>query len=169
MRVGLGYDIHRLVEGRKLILGGVEIPHTHGLDGHSDADALTHAVCDALLGAIGEGDLGEHFPSHDPRYKNMDSLRMLKHVVTLLNDRGHRLMNVDTTIMAEAPRLRTHLASMKKRLAEVLSLDPALVSVKVKSGDQIGVIGRKEGIGAQAVCLVDTAGSIPSSSSRNDG
>ena len=160
MRVGIGFDIHQLRAGRPLILGGVTIPHTHGLLGHSDADALTHAVCDALLGAMGEGDLGTYYPSSNPAYKNMNSLEMLKGVKEKLADRGFFLVNLDSTVLAEAPRLGPYLADIQKNLAITLSVDPARVNVKVKSGDQIGTIGRQEGIGAQAVCLIQSQGSL---------
>ncbi|MYA27887.1 MAG: 2-C-methyl-D-erythritol 2,4-cyclodiphosphate synthase [Nitrospira sp. SB0672_bin_25] len=154
MRVGIGYDIHQLKEGQPLILGGVQVPHTHGLDGHSDADALTHAVCDALLGAMGEGDLGSHYPSSDPRWKDMNSLEMLEGVCVKLAERGLRLVNLDTVIVAQAPRLGNYLAEMGKQLAGVLRVDPAVVNVKVKSHDHLGALGRQEGIAAQAVCLL---------------
>ena len=154
MRVGIGYDIHQLKEGRPLILGGVLIPHTHGLDGHSDADALTHAVCDALLGAMGEGDLGRYYPSSDPRLTNMNSLDMLEGVHAKLAERGFRLVNLDTVVVAQAPRLGTYLTEMSTQLARVLRVEPSLVNVKVKSHDRLGTIGRQEGIAAQAVCLI---------------
>ena len=154
MRVGIGYDIHQLKEGRPLILGGVRIPHTHGLDGHSDADALTHAVCDALLGAMGEGDLGRYYPSSDPRLTNMNSLDMLEGVHAKLAERGFRLVNLDTVVVAQAPRLGTYLTEMSTQLARVLRVEPSLVNVKVKSHDRLGTIGRQEGIAAQAVCLI---------------
>lgn len=154
MRVGIGYDIHRLKEGKPLILGGVQVPHTHGLDGHSDADALTHAVCDALLGAMGEGDLGQYYPSSDPQWANMNSLEMLAGVCAKLEERGLRLVNLDTVIVAQAPRLENYLAEMSKQLAGVLRIDPSIVNVKVKSHDHLGALGREEGIAAQAVCLL---------------
>lgn len=154
MRVGLGYDIHPLGSGRKLILGGVEIPHTQGLLGHSDADALVHAVCDALLGAMGEGDLGKHYPSSDPRYKNISSLLLLEEVSGLLSKKGYRLVNLDTVIIAQAPRLSPHLAAMQARLAEVLKVEREAVNVKVKSGEGLDAIGREEAIAAHAICLV---------------
>ena len=155
MRIGIGYDIHQLKEGRQLILGGIPVPHTHGLDGHSDADALTHAVCDALLGAMNEGDLGRYYPSSSPEFKDMNSLEMLKGVTGKLAQRGFRLVNLDTVIIAQAPRLGAYLTDMAKRLAEVLAVNPDLVSVKVKSSDHIGTVGRMEGIAAQAVCLIE--------------
>ncbi|MDA0739137.1 MAG: 2-C-methyl-D-erythritol 2,4-cyclodiphosphate synthase [Nitrospirae bacterium] len=154
MRVGIGYDIHQLCKDRPLILGGIDIPHTHGLDGHSDADALTHAVCDALLGAMNEGDLGRYYPSSDPQYKGMNSLEMLKGVSGKLAERGFRLVNLDTVIIAQGPRLGAFLTDMATCLAKVLGVDADLVSVKVKSGDHIGAIGRLEGIAAQAICLI---------------
>lgn len=154
MRVGIGYDIHQLKEGRPLILGGVRIPHSHGLDGHSDADVLTHAVCDALLGALGQGDLGRYYPSSDPRWRDMNSLDMLDDVYAKLAERGLRLVNLDTVVVAQAPRLGSYLSEMGNRLAGVLRVDPSLVNVKVKSHDQLGALGRQEGIAAQAVCLL---------------
>lgn len=156
MRVGLGYDIHPLGPNRKLILGGVEIPHTQGLVGHSDADALAHAVCDAMLGAMGEGDLGKHYPSSDPKYKNISSLLLLEEVNGLLGKKGYRLVNLDTVIIAQAPRLGPHLAAMQARLAEVLKIEPGQVNVKVKSGEGLDdPLGRKEAIATQAVCLIE--------------
>lgn len=155
MRVGLGYDIHPLGKNRKLILGGIEIPHTQGLIGHSDADALVHAVCDAMLGAMGEGDLGRHYPSSDPKFKNISSLVLLEEVSGLLAKKGYRLVNVDTVIIAQAPRLGPHLASMGSRMAEVLKVDRETVNVKVKSGEHLDAIGREEAIAAQAICLIE--------------
>ena len=154
MRIGIGYDIHRLQEGRPLILGGVRIPHTHGLDGHSDADALTHAVCDALLGAMGEGDLGRYYPSDDLQFINMKSLDMLEGIHAKLAERGFHLLNLDTVVVAQAPRLENYLAEMSKQMAQVLRVESSLVNVKVKSHDHLGTLGRKEGIAAQAVCLI---------------
>ncbi len=156
MRIGFGYDIHPMGKGRKLILGGVEIPHTRGLVGHSDADALVHAVCDALLGAMGEGDLGKHYPSSDPRYKDISSLRLLEEMAGLLAKKGLRLVNLDSVIIAQAPRLSPHLAGMQARLAEVLKVDREVVNVKVKSGEGLDAIGREEAIAAQAICLIDS-------------
>lgn len=156
MRVGLGYDIHPVCPGRPLVLGGVTIDHTHGLDGHSDADVLVHAVCDALLGAMGEEDVGSQYPSSDLRFKGMNSLSMLKAVMEKLEQRRFKLVNLDSVILAEAPRLGPYLAEMEICIAEVLRVDRSLVNVKVKSGDQVGVIGRKEGIGAQAICLLES-------------
>ncbi|MGH7259761.1 MAG: 2-C-methyl-D-erythritol 2,4-cyclodiphosphate synthase [Nitrospiraceae bacterium] len=155
MRVGLGYDIHPLGKGRKLILGGIDIPNTQGLIGHSDADALVHAVCDAMLGAMGEGDLGKHYPSSDPKLKNISSLVLLEEVSGLLAKKGYRLVNVDTVIIAQAPRLGPHLAAMAARMAEVLKVDRAMVNVKVKSGEHLDAIGREEAIAAQAMCMIE--------------
>lgn len=156
MRIGIGYDIHPFGKGRKLILGGIEIPHTQGLVGHSDADALVHALCDGLLGAMGEGDLGRHYPSSDPKFKNISSLVLLEEVSGLLAKKGYRLVNVDSVIIAQAPRLGPHLAAMAARMAEVLKVDRATVNVKVKSGEHLDAIGREEAIAAQAVCLIET-------------
>jgi 2-C-methyl-D-erythritol 2,4-cyclodiphosphate synthase len=155
MRIGIGYDIHPLGTGRKLILGGVEIPHTQGLVGHSDADALVHAVCDALLGAMGEGDLGRHYPSSDSRFKDVSSLKLLDDIAGLLGKKGYHLVNLDTVIIAQAPRLSPHLANMRAAIAEVLKMDSDLVNIKVKSGEGLDAIGREEAIAAQAVCLIE--------------
>ena len=158
MRVGIGYDIHQLKEGRPLILGGVRVPHTHGLDGYSDADVLTHAVCDAVLGAMGEGDLGRHYPSSNPAVYNMDSLEMLRGIQAKLAERELYLVNLDTVVVAQAPRLGAYVGEMGKCVAEVLQVDPSRVNVKVKSHDYLGTLGRGEGIAAQAVCLLDRMG-----------
>lgn len=155
MRVGLGYDIHPLGSGRKLILGGVEIPHSQGLIGHSDADALVHAVCDALLGAMGEGDLGKHYPSSDPRFKDISSLKLLEDIAGMLARNQYRVVNLDTVIVAQAPRLSPHLAAMRSSIAKVLGVGEDLVNVKVKSGEHLDAIGREEAIAAQAVCLIE--------------
>jgi len=157
MRVGIGYDIHPLGKGRKLILGGLEIPHTQGLIGHSDADALVHAVCDALLGAMGEGDLGRHYPSSDPRYKDISSLKLLEDVSGMLGKKGFQLVNLDTVIIAQAPRLGPHLDAMRARIAEVLKVDGTHVNVKVKSGEGLDAVGREEAIAAQAICMIAPA------------
>jgi len=156
MRVGFGYDIHPLGIGRKLILGGVEIPHTQGLEGHSDADALVHAVCDALLGAMGEGDIGSLYPSSDPRFKNISSLSLLEDIARLLEKKGFRLVNLDTVLIAQAPRLGPHIASMQTRLAEVLKVSREDVNVKVKSGERLDAIGKEQAIAAHAVCLIES-------------
>lgn len=154
MRIGQGYDIHPFKQGRPLILGGVTIPHSHGLDGHSDADALTHAVCDALLGAMGEGDLGTRYPSSNPANKDLDSLVMLANVVKTVEEKGYRLVNLDAVIMAQAPKLSPFTAAMTANLAKVLQVEREQVNVKVKSGEGIGTIGRTEGIAVLASCLL---------------
>ena len=151
MRIGYGYDVHPLAPGRKLILGGVEIPHSKGLLGHSDSDVLVHAVCDALLGAMGEGDLGRHYPSSDSRYKGMSSLKLLEDVMSKLKAKGYRVGNIDTVIVAQAP----HLAAMQKHMAEAAGIDPDRVNVKVKSGEALDAVGREEGMIAHAVCLIE--------------
>ncbi len=156
MRVGFGYDIHPLGMGRKLVLGGVEIPHTQGLEGHSDADALVHAVCDALLGAMGEGDIGSLYPSSDPRFKNISSLSLLEDIARLVEKKGFRLVNLDTVLIAQAPRLGPHIASMQTRLAEVLKVSREDVNVKVKSGEGLDAIGKEQAIAAHAVCLIES-------------
>ncbi|WP_447979767.1 2-C-methyl-D-erythritol 2,4-cyclodiphosphate synthase [Candidatus Nitrospira bockiana] len=157
MRVGLGYDIHPMAPGRKLILGGIEIAHTQGLVGHSDADALVHAVCDALLGAMGEGDLGTHYPSSDARYKDVSSLTLLEDVAGMLARKGYRLVNLDTVIIAQAPRLGPHLARMQARIADVLKVKADCVNVKVKSGEGLDAIGREEAIAAHAICMIESS------------
>ena len=156
IRIGYGYDVHPLGAGRALILGGIEIPHPKGLLGHSDSDVLVHAVCDALLGAMGEGDLGRHFPSSDPRFKNISSLKFLEDVAAKLRKKGYRIVNIDTVIVAQAPRLSTFLAAMQKRMAEVLGTDPNLINVKVKSGEGLDAVGREEGMTAHAICLIES-------------
>ena len=155
MRIGIGYDIHPLGSGRKLILGGVEIPHTQGLVGHSDADALVHAICDALLGAMGEGDLGKHYPSSDQRFKNISSLVLLDEIAGMLRKKGFRLVNLDTVIIAQAPRLGPFLSDMADRLAKSLGVERSIVNVKVKSGEGLDAIGREEAFAAQAICLIE--------------
>ncbi|MCP9463417.1 MAG: 2-C-methyl-D-erythritol 2,4-cyclodiphosphate synthase [Nitrospira sp.] len=157
MRIGYGYDVHPLSPGRKLILGGIEIPHRQGLLGHSDSDVLVHAVCDALLGAMGEGDLGRHYPSSDSRFKDISSLKLLQDVAKKLKAKGYRVENIDTVIVAQAPRLAGYLPSMAKQLAETLGIDPSLVNVKVKSGEGLDSVGREESMVAHAVCLIERA------------
>jgi 2-C-methyl-D-erythritol 2,4-cyclodiphosphate synthase len=154
MRVGLGYDAHRLVAGRRLILGGVEIPHARGLLGHSDADVLAHAIGDALLGAVGAGDLGTHFPDKDPAYKDISSLVLLERIMGIVRDRGFQPVNVDATIVAQEPRLAPHIPAMQARLAAALSLTPAEVNIKATTTEQMGFAGKGEGLAAYAVVLV---------------
>ena len=148
IRVGCGYDVHPLGAGRKLILGGVEVPHSKGLLGHSDSDVLVHAVCDALLGAMGEGDLGRHYPSSDQKYKGISSLKLLEDVMGKLAKKGYRVVNVDTIIVAQAPRLSAFLAAMQQQMAQVMGIEPDLVNVKVKSGEGLDAVGREEGMQA---------------------
>ncbi|MDB4948609.1 MAG: ispDF [Gemmatimonadetes bacterium] len=155
MRIGHGYDSHRFAAGRKLILGGVEIPHEQGLDGHSDADAVAHAVTDALLGAAGLGDIGRHFPPTDAAWKDADSLQLLAKVVRLLEGRNYQVVNVDVTVVAEAPKIGPHADAMSAKLAGVLGISPGHVSVKGKSNEGMGWIGRGEGVAAFAVALID--------------
>jgi 2-C-methyl-D-erythritol 2,4-cyclodiphosphate synthase len=155
MRIGHGYDVHRLVEGRKLILGGVDIPWEKGLLGHSDADVLLHAISDAILGAIAAGDIGKHFPDTDPRYKGADSLKLLAHVMTLADAKGYWLGNLDATIVAQRPKLAPHIQSMRENIAAVLAADPDRVNVKATTTEELGFAGRGEGIAAYAVVLLE--------------
>ena len=155
LRIGHGYDVHRLVPGRRLVLGGVEIAHDKGLLGHSDADVLLHAICDALLGAAGLGDIGRHFPDSDARYRDADSRELLRHVARLLADRGLRAANVDATIVAEAPRMAPHTPAMAENIAADLGIGSERVNVKATSTEGLGFTGRGEGIAAHAVCLVE--------------
>ena len=156
MRIGHGYDVHRLVEGRKLIMGGVEIPWNLGLLGHSDADVLLHAISDAILGAIGEGDIGRHFPDTDAAYKGADSLKLLSHVMRLAETRGYRLGNLDATIIAQQPRMAAHIPAMRTNIASVLNAAIEQVNVKATTEEGLGFSGRCEGISAHAVVLMET-------------
>jgi 2-C-methyl-D-erythritol 2,4-cyclodiphosphate synthase len=155
IRTGIGYDSHRLTSGRRLVLGGVEIAHERGLEGHSDADVLTHAVIDALLGAAGLGDIGEHFPDSDEAWRGADSIQMLDAIVALVNASGHQLVNVDCTVVMEAPKLAPHRSQIRERLAQALGLDNARVNVKASTGEGIGFVGRGEGVAALAVASLD--------------
>lgn len=155
MRIGHGYDVHRLVEGRALILGGVRIPYPLGLLGHSDADVVTHAVMDALLGAAGLGDIGRHFPDSDPEYKGISSLELLQEVVELLDEEGYGVYNVDVTILAEKPKLARYLQEMEETLADVMELEPEQINVKATTEEGLGFTGRGEGIACHAVCLLE--------------
>lgn len=157
IRCGIGYDIHRMVEGRPLILGGVEIPHTNGLEGHSDADVLSHAIADALLGAIGAGDIGHHFPNTDESIRGISSVEILEHVVELLGKEKARVINVDATLIAEAPRIAPHIPAMRKKIAATLKLAGQNVSIKATTNEGLGSIGRGEGIAAMAVATVEQA------------
>jgi 2-C-methyl-D-erythritol 2,4-cyclodiphosphate synthase len=154
MRIGHGYDVHRLVEGRKLIMGGVDIPWEKGLLGHSDADVLLHAIADAILGAIGEGDIGRHFPDTDAAYKGADSLKLLSHVMTLADSRGYRLGNLDATIIAQQPKMAPHIATMRENISSVLNAAIEQVNVKATTEEGLGFSGRSEGISAHAVVLM---------------
>ena len=154
MRIGFGYDVHRLVEGRRLILGGVEISHEFGLLGHSDADALLHAIADALLGAAALGDIGTHFPDTDPGWKDADSLSLLRRVNGLLNEHGFRPNNIDATVVIERPRLRPYVDAMRSNIAGCLSIEIERVSVKATRGEGMGFAGREEGAAASAVCTI---------------
>ena len=155
VHVGIGYDVHALVAGRKLILGGVEIPHAKGLDGHSDADALMHAICDAVLGAIGESDIGHFFPNTDPRWKNAPSKVFLEEAAKQVARREGKIVNVDATIIAQAPKLFPHIAGMKKQIAAALGLAEKQVGVKATTNEAMGFVGREEGIAAMAVAGVN--------------
>lgn len=156
MRIGTGYDVHRLTEGRKLIIGGVSIPYEKGLDGHSDADVLTHAIMDALLGAAGLGDIGLHFPDNDPEYEGADSIGLLKHVVDIISEEHFVIENVDSTIIAQAPKMRPHINEMRKNLADAMGLDVSQVNVKATTEEHLGFTGEGLGISAQAVCILNT-------------
>jgi 2-C-methyl-D-erythritol 2,4-cyclodiphosphate synthase len=155
IHVGIGYDVHQLVAGRKLMLGGVEIPHTRGLDGHSDADALMHAICDAVLGAIGEEDIGHFFPNTDPRWRNVPSRIFLEEAARQVAQRGGRIVNVDATVIAQAPKIYPHIAEMKKRIAAALGVSEKQIGVKATTNETMGFIGREEGIAAMAVASID--------------
>ena len=154
MRIGTGYDVHKLVEGRKLILGGVEIPYEKGLLGHSDADVLVHAIMDALLGAAALGDIGLHFPDNDPVYKGADSLRLARRVSEILAENGYLIENVDSTVIAQAPKLRPYIDQMRQNIADALDIDKDQVSVKATTEEHLGFTGRGEGISAQAAALI---------------
>ena len=155
MRIGQGYDVHRLTEGRKLIIGGVEIPYEKGLDGHSDADVLLHAIMDALLGAAALGDIGLLFPDTDAQFAGADSLKLLQKVKDVLDERGYSICNIDATVIAQEPKLRPYIDSMRQNIAETLKIDVSQVSVKATTEEHLGFTGRKEGIAAQAVVLID--------------
>ncbi len=155
MRVGFGYDVHAFVKGRPLFLGGIEIPYLFGLQGHSDADVLLHAICDALLGAIGEGDIGKHFPDTDSQYRDIRSTILLKRVINKIKEKGFLLVNIDTTIVAQKPKLSEFISRMVKQIADVLEIEPGRVSVKATTTEGLGFAGRGEGIAAYAVALVE--------------
>lgn len=154
MRIGLGYDVHQLVPDRKLWLGGIEIPHTMGLLGHSDADVLLHAICDALLGAAALGDIGKHFPDNDPKYKNIDSKLLLRHCNELLLKNGYRVGNIDSIIVAQKPKVGPYIPQMRECIASILGIEPGQVSVKATTTEHLGFEGREEGISAHAIALL---------------
>ncbi len=153
-RVGLGNDIHKLVEGRKLILGGVEIPFEKGLLGHSDADSLSHAITDALLGAAGLGDIGSHFSDKDSNWKGADSLMFLRKTIALLNEAGWSIVNIDATIMAEKPKMMPHIPAMRRKLSEAMNIDESFINIKAKTNEGLDAVGRGEAIAAQAIAMI---------------
>ena len=155
-RIGNGYDVHRLIKGRKLILGGVDIPHSLGLDGHSDADVLCHALCDSLLGACGAGDLGKYFPDTDNKWKGVSSLVLLEKSGELVAERGFQISNIDTTIVAQQPKIGPHIESMTTNISEILKVDPTQINIKATTTERLGFAGREEGIAAYAVALLQT-------------
>jgi 2-C-methyl-D-erythritol 2,4-cyclodiphosphate synthase len=155
MRIGIGYDVHQLVEGRKLILGGVEIEHEKGLLGHSDADVLVHSLMDAILGAMAEGDIGKHFPDTDQSYKDISSLILLGRVKNIMRSKGYRLVNADCVVAAQRPKLAPHIGKMRVNIAEVLETSPDNIGIKATTTEWLGFEGREEGISAQAVCLIE--------------
>lgn len=152
MRVGIGYDVHKLVEGRKLILGGVEIAHEKGLLGHSDADVLIHAIMDAMLGALALGDIGKHFPDTDPKYKGIDSIKLLEFVNNLIISKGYKVNNIDSIIIAQAPKMAPHILTMRENISKAIGVDIDCVSVKATTEEGLGFTGNKEGISSQAIC-----------------
>ena len=154
MRIGTGYDVHQLAEGLPLWLGGVQVPHTHGLVGHSDADVLLHAICDALLGAAALGDIGKHFPDTDPQYKGISSLKLLGHVGQLLKEHGYQVGNIDSTVAAQRPKLAPYIQQMRQNIADTLGISIDQVSVKATTTEHLGFEGRMEGISAQAIALL---------------
>jgi len=155
VRIGQGFDVHAFVAGRKLVIGGVDIPYGKGLEGHSDADVLLHAICDALLGAAGLGDIGRHFPDSDPRYRGIDSRKLLRSVVSELKKTGFKIVNVDATILAQEPRMAPHVPRMIGNIAADLGVAPAAVNIKATTTEHLGFVGRVEGIAAQAVALIE--------------
>lgn len=154
MRVGLGYDVHKLVEGRNLIIGGVDIPHEKGLLGHSDADVLIHAVMDSILGALALGDIGKHFPDTDEKYKGADSMKLLEFVYNLINEKGYGIANIDCTIIAQSPKMAPHIQSMRENIAKALNTSIDNINVKATTEEGLGFTGAKEGIAAQSICLL---------------
>ncbi|MCM2264788.1 MAG: 2-C-methyl-D-erythritol 2,4-cyclodiphosphate synthase [Desulfuromonadales bacterium] len=161
MRIGHGFDVHRLVPDRSLIIGGVTIPWPLGLLGHSDADVLLHAICDAILGALGLGDIGKHFPDTDPAYQGINSMRLLEHVVGLAAQQGYRVGNLDATVVAQQPKLAPHIPAMNRHIAGACRVEPGRINVKATTTEQLGYTGRGEGIAAHAVVLMERSGSVP--------
>jgi 2-C-methyl-D-erythritol 2,4-cyclodiphosphate synthase len=157
-RIGFGFDAHRFEEGRKLIIGGVEIPHEEGLSGHSDADVLTHAICDALLGALGLGDIGSHFPDSDPKWKDISSLVLLKETLAKMNEAKYEIQNIDSTIVCEKPRISPHIRAIKEKLSAITRLEPGALGIKATTTDGMGFTGRGEGIAAYAVVIIKSSG-----------
>lgn len=155
MRIGNGYDVHKLVEGRDLILGGVKVPYEKGLLGHSDADVLAHAVIDAIIGALGIGDIGTHFPDTDEKYKGADSLVLLKHTGEMAKEMGYRIVNIDSIVVAQKPKLLPYIREMRENMAKVLEMDPADVNVKAKTEEKLGFTGNLEGMKSYAVCIIE--------------
>lgn len=157
MRIGHGYDVHKLVEGRKLILGGVDIPHEKGLDGHSDADVLVHAIMDSVIGALGLGDIGLHFPDNDMQFKDINSLILAEKTAELLKEKGYKIANIDATLILQAPKVRTYIEQMRENIAKVYSVDKTCINVKATTEEELGFTGEKKGIAAHAVCLITKA------------
>jgi len=155
MRIGVGYDVHQLVEGRPLVIGGVTVPHSYGLAGHSDADVLLHAICDALLGALAMGDIGSHFPDTDPRWKDVESRKLLREVNTIVLRAGYQVVNIDATVALERPKLRPLIDAMREVIANDLQIELKQVSVKATTSEKIGMVGREEGAAAWAICLIN--------------
>lgn len=156
MKIGQGFDVHPLVAGRKLVIGGVTIPFDKGLDGHSDADVLLHAICDALIGAAGLGDIGWHFGDNDPRYNDIDSRKLLREVARVIEEAGYRVVNIDSTIIAQAPKMAPHTLQMTKNIADDLGIPQSCVNIKAKTSEHLGFTGRGEGIAAQSVALIES-------------
>ena len=154
MRIGIGYDVHKLVENRDLIIGGVNVPHEKGLLGHSDADVLTHAVMDSILGALALGDIGKHFPDTDERFKGADSIKLLEHVYTLITEMGYKINNIDCTIIAQSPKMAPHIQNMRENIAKTLNTSIENINVKATTEEGLGFTGAKEGISAQSICLL---------------
>lgn len=156
MRVGMGYDVHKLVEGRDLIVGGVNIPHTLGLLGHSDADVLLHAIMDAVLGAAGLGDIGKHFPDTDPAYKGISSIKLMEHVAALIEEKGYVVENIDATIIAQKPKMRPHIPQMEENIAKAMNISVDQINVKATTEEGLGFTGTEQGISSQAICCLTT-------------